>query len=105
MFGVAGTVRSTTWGKKQVVSKYERNQDRFCFLPTKETVHRNRERFGAVATQPQLSVVSAKQGIVEMPGMVASGDNWAEHGFPWVKLGLGKSWWPHSVHNTRSSVI
>ena len=49
----------------------------------------------------------AKQGIVEMPGMVGSGDNWAEHGFPWVKLddGLGKSWWPHSVHNTRSSVI
>ena len=54
---------------------------------------------------PNFLCREAKQGIVEMPVMVASGDNWAEHGFPWVKLGLGKSWWPHSVHNTRSSVI
>ena len=39
-----------------------------------------------MATHSQLSrdaaSSKAKQGIVEMPGMVASGDNWAEHSFP-----------------------
>ena len=41
-----------------------------------------------MATHPQLSrdaaSSEAKQGIVEMPGMVAWGDNWAEHSFPVV---------------------
>ena len=91
MSGVAGTVRSTTWVRKSDF----RNR---WFPSMRETKTRG-------YPAPTFSVVSAKQGIVEMPGMVASGDNWAEHGFPWVKLGLGKSWWPHSVHNTRSSVI